>query len=182
MNYERERVEPNSRKVEILRAVVYLYEDRGLVTSDDVYRYLYEDGISRKPSAVRTALVRYARQGLVSREWDSGVGGYLYRPNDRTYETIRYFSKHFVNRDRRIEELEDEVHQLREGKRYSSLEKLILLRTIIESRAKTGLRNSCGDFVRGSKKWEDNKRREEQVQIVDEDEKRSDIHDRTRLF
>ena len=91
------RVDPNSRKIKILQAVVDRYKDGSVSPlSSEIKEYLARKGIDMNDAALRTALVRYARQGLLHREWGARGRGYVYSPNNRTSAVIEYF-KHGEN-------------------------------------------------------------------------------------
>jgi len=87
----------NSAKKPILNAIVVISQSGAFsVTSQDVLSFLEREGIQSRPEAVRMALMRYAKQGVISRQKDKDAPpyspAYRYLPNERTYRTLGFLS------------------------------------------------------------------------------------------
>jgi hypothetical protein len=87
----------NSAKWPILNAIVVTSQSGAFsVTSQDVLSFLEREGIQFRPEAVRMALMRYAKHGIISRQKDKNAPpyspAYRYLPNERTYRTLGFLS------------------------------------------------------------------------------------------
>jgi hypothetical protein len=85
----------NSAKWPILNAIVVISHSGAFpATSQDVLGFLEGEGIHSRPEAVRMALMRYAKSGIISREKDEDAPpyspAYRYWPNARTYSTLGF--------------------------------------------------------------------------------------------
>lgn len=105
---------PNSVKVEILRAILELCPNVGFTTSSEVREYLSKNGIDMKAPAVRTNLVRYARQGLIGREKNSSGRNHHYYQNYRTIRTLRYYKNEYEPTDSIREERRKKLSEMRD--------------------------------------------------------------------